>query len=57
MSYPHLLRLIMKGRVSRPFMIKGRVSRPIRSSLPKPLKLPGAPHALSRALDHVRGDR
>ncbi|MGI8728688.1 MAG: type II toxin-antitoxin system Phd/YefM family antitoxin [Solirubrobacteraceae bacterium] len=35
----------------------GRVSRPTRSGLPKPLSLDGDPHALSRALDEVRGER
>jgi prevent-host-death family protein len=35
----------------------GRVSRPTRSRLPKPLELTGDPHALSRALDEIRGDR
>jgi prevent-host-death family protein len=36
---------------------EGRVSRPIRSALPKPLRLTGDAHALSRALDEVRGER
>jgi prevent-host-death family protein len=36
---------------------EGRVSRPLRRGLPEPLKLDGDPHALSRALDDVRGDR
>lgn len=35
----------------------GRVSRPTRSRLPEPLELSGDPHALSRALDEIRGDR
>ena len=36
---------------------EGRVSRPIRRGLPKPLQLEGDPHALSRALDEIRGER
>jgi prevent-host-death family protein len=36
---------------------EGRVSRPVRRGLPEPLQLNGDPHALSRALDEVRGDR
>jgi prevent-host-death family protein len=35
----------------------GRVSRPLRRGLPEPLKLDGDPHALSRALEDIRGDR
>lgn len=35
----------------------GRVSAPRRRSLPDALVLPGDPHALSRALDEVRGER
>lgn len=34
---------------------EGKVSRPRRSSLPKPLEMNGDPHALSRALEEVRG--
>ncbi len=33
----------------------GRVSRPRRLGLPEPLQLARDPHALSRALDEVRG--
>jgi len=36
---------------------EGRVSRPLRSGLPEPMELSGDPHALSRALDEVRGNR
>ena len=36
---------------------EGRVARPIRRGLPEPLQLAGDPHALSRALDEIRGDR
>jgi prevent-host-death family protein len=36
---------------------EGKVSRPLRRGLPAPLKLDGDPHALSRALDDIRGDR
>jgi hypothetical protein len=35
----------------------GRVSRPARRGVPEPLQLNGDPHALSRALDEVRGER
>jgi prevent-host-death family protein len=35
----------------------GRVSRPTRHRLPEPLPLAGDPHALSRALEEIRGDR
>lgn len=34
----------------------GRVARPQRRGLPEPLELGGDPHALSRALDEVRGE-
>lgn len=36
---------------------EGRVTRPVRHGLPKPLRLDGDPHALSRALDEIRGER
>jgi prevent-host-death family protein len=36
---------------------EGRVSPPARRLLPEPLQLAGDPHALSRALDEIRGDR
>lgn len=36
---------------------EGKVSRPRRSTLPEPLEMEGDPHALSRALDEVRGSR
>jgi prevent-host-death family protein len=35
----------------------GYVARPLRRGLPEPLALGGDPHALSRALDEVRGER
>ena len=35
---------------------EGRVARPARRGLPPPLRLDGAPHALSRALDEIRGE-
>jgi prevent-host-death family protein len=35
----------------------GRVARPARRGLPEPLRLDGDPHALSRALDAIRGER
>ncbi len=34
---------------------EGKVSRPRRSSLPEPLAMDGDPHALSQALEEVRG--
>jgi prevent-host-death family protein len=34
---------------------EGKVSRPRRSSLPEPLEMDADPHALSRALEEVRG--
>jgi prevent-host-death family protein len=36
---------------------EGRVTRPARRGLPEPLELGGDPHALSRALDEIRGER
>lgn len=38
-------------------IVEGRVSRPRRHGLPGPLELAGDPHALSRALDEIRGER
>jgi prevent-host-death family protein len=38
-------------------LAEGKVSRPARLVLPPPLELNGDPHALSRALDEVRGER
>jgi len=38
-------------------LAEGRVSRPVRRGLPEPLELTGDAHALSRALDEVRGER
>jgi len=35
---------------------EGRVSRPTRRTLPAPLRLTGRPHALSDALDEIRGE-
>ena len=35
---------------------EGRVSKPPRRGLPEPLHLDGDPHALSRALDEIRGE-
>jgi prevent-host-death family protein len=45
------------GRELDRLIAAGRVSRPARSGLPEPLELGGDPHALSRALDDIRGDR
>ena len=36
---------------------EGRVVRPMRRGLPLPLRMDGDPHALSRALDEIRGER
>jgi prevent-host-death family protein len=36
---------------------EGRVSRPTRRGLPEPLELGGDPHALSNALEEIRGER
>jgi prevent-host-death family protein len=36
---------------------EGRLSRPRRRGLPEPLRLAGDTHALSRALDEIRGER
>jgi prevent-host-death family protein len=36
---------------------EGRVSRPLRRGLPPPLVMDGDPHALSRAMDEIRGER
>jgi prevent-host-death family protein len=36
---------------------EGRVARPKRRGLPPALKMDGDPHALSRALDEIRGER
>jgi prevent-host-death family protein len=36
---------------------EGRIARPIRRGLPAPLSLDADPHALSRALDEIRGER
>ena len=36
---------------------EGRVARPTRRGLPPALKMDGDPHALSRALDEIRGER
>jgi len=35
----------------------GRVARPARRGLPGPLQMDGDVHALSRALDEIRGER
>lgn len=36
---------------------EGRLARPLRRGFSVPLDLRGDPHALSRALDEIRGDR
>lgn len=36
---------------------EGRVSRPVRTAVPGPLELEGDPHALSTALESIRGER
>lgn len=45
------------GQALDRLIAEGRVSRPTRRGLPEPLRLSGDPHALSRALDEIRGDR
>lgn len=35
----------------------GRLARPVRRGLPPPLRMDGDLHALSRALDEIRGER
>jgi prevent-host-death family protein len=45
------------GRALDRLIAEGRVARPSRRGLPEPLSLRGDPHALSRALDEIRGDR
>ena len=44
------------GELDR-LIAEGRVARPRRRGLPEPLELAGDPHALTRALDEIRGDR
>jgi prevent-host-death family protein len=34
----------------------GKIARPNRRGLPAPLQMDGDPHALSRALDEIRGE-
>jgi prevent-host-death family protein len=36
---------------------EGKIARPMRRGLPAPLRMGGEPHALSRALDEIRGER
>jgi prevent-host-death family protein len=36
---------------------EGRISRPVRRGLPAALSSDADPHALSRALDEIRGER
>lgn len=38
-------------------IVAGKVARPTRRGLPAPLRMDGDPHALSRALDEIRGER
>jgi prevent-host-death family protein len=45
------------GRALDRLIAEGRVARPTRRGLPEPVPLTGDPHALSRALDEIRGDR
>jgi prevent-host-death family protein len=35
----------------------GKVTRPTRRGLPEPLVMDGDPHALSHAVDEIRGER
>jgi prevent-host-death family protein len=45
------------GRELDRLIAEGRVSAPIRRSLPGQLTMDGDAHALSRALDEIRGER
>ena len=45
------------GRALDRLIAEGRVARPARRGLPPPLRMDGDPHALSRALDEIRGER
>jgi prevent-host-death family protein len=45
------------GRVLDRLIAEGRVSAPTRPRLPAPLAMDGDAHALSRALDEIRGER
>jgi len=45
------------GQALDRLIAEGRVAQPPRPSLPEPLQLGGDPHALSRALDEIRGER
>jgi prevent-host-death family protein len=45
-----------ESRLER-LIAEGQVRPPKRRGFPKPLKMGKDPHALSRALDEVRGDR
>jgi prevent-host-death family protein len=47
----------MSGAGLDRLIAEGRVSRPVRRGLPDPIRLDGDPHALSRALDEIRGER
>lgn len=44
------------GELDR-LIAEGRVARPKRRGLPPALQMDGDPHALSRALDEIRGER
>ena len=45
------------GQALDRLIAEGRLARPLRRGLPEPLQLAGDPHALSRALDEIRGER
>lgn len=45
------------GRELDRLIAEGRVTAPTRRSLPGPLSMDGDVHALSRALDEIRGER
>jgi prevent-host-death family protein len=45
------------GAVLDRLIASGRVGRPNRRGLPEPLQMDGDTHALSRALDEIRGER
>ena len=45
------------GRALDRLIAEGRVAAPTRRRLPGPLAMEGDAHALSRALDEIRGER
>jgi hypothetical protein len=52
-----LVPLSRPGRALDRLVAEGRVVAPVRRGLPRPIRMDGDPHALTRALDEIRGDR